>query len=96
VRPHRALIFLLAWGVVVIAFVIVGPFVTRFYAVAGLVMLAASVAAIALDPRNRRRARSLEGCCANCGYDLRGTRGTCPECGKLIPPGTPVHRLPAK
>ena len=90
------LITLLAWAIAVIAFMILGPFVTRFWAVLGFVMFAASVAAVVLDPRNRQRARSLEGCCVNCGYDLRGTRGTCPECGKLVPPGTPVHRLPGK
>ena len=87
---------MLSWAIVGIAFMILGPYVTRFWAVVGVVMFGASVAALVLDPRNRRRARSLEGCCVHCGYDLRGTRGICPECGKLVPPGTPVHQLPEK
>jgi len=35
-----------------------------------------------------RRQRARDGCCAESGYCLRGSRGRCPECGKLIPPGT--------
>jgi hypothetical protein len=29
----------------------------------------------------RGRARRRRGACAQCGYDLKGTGGTCPECG---------------
>jgi hypothetical protein len=29
----------------------------------------------------RRRCRERTGCCLACGYDLRASRNTCPECG---------------
>ena len=37
---------------------------------------------------DRRRARDLwqrRGRCTGCGYDLRASRGECPECGRPIP-----------
>lgn len=30
---------------------------------------------------NRRRTRKKLGLCVQCGYDLRGSKGRCPECG---------------
>ncbi len=36
--------------------------------------------ALSLLPWYRRRVRRLEGMCSNCGYDLRGSAGHCPEC----------------
>ncbi len=44
-------------------------------------LLLATAAAWRLDAIARRRARA--GCCAKCGYDLRGLRDgvVCPECG---------------
>jgi hypothetical protein len=34
-------------------------------------------------PRRRRRDRRRQGLCEACGYDLRGSHGKCPECGKM-------------
>lgn len=34
----------------------------------------------------RRRSRASRGLCAGCSYDLRGSAGRCPECGRPIPP----------
>jgi hypothetical protein len=49
-------------------------------------LLLATGAAWRLDALARRRARA--GCCAKCGYDLRGLRdgAVCPECGGPAPP----------
>ena len=33
----------------------------------------------------RRRIRERTGCCRQCGYDLRGSPGRCPECGNEEP-----------
>jgi hypothetical protein len=65
----------------------------RRVAVKGGYLLAASVPHWALLPplavlpaaagvaERRRRRRRAGGLCARCGYDLRATPGTCPECG---------------
>ena len=49
-----------------------------------LLTLAATTSAllIFLCIRSLRRAR--RGFCLSCGYDLRGSTGTCPECGAEI------------
>ena len=46
-------------------------------------LLAATLLLAARDPWHqwRRRRRAKQGRCVNCGYDLRGTSGMCPECG---------------
>jgi hypothetical protein len=41
-----------------------------------------SLPALLLIPRFRRL---REGFCFNCGYDLRGSKDRCPECGEMVP-----------
>jgi hypothetical protein len=45
------------------------------------------VAGRELGRRWRRRARVAAGRCVACGYDLRGTPGRCPECGREVGAG---------
>ncbi len=40
--------------------------------------------AYALLPYHRRRKRKKLGLCLQCGYDLRGSSGRCPECGEAF------------
>jgi len=47
-----------------------------------LLLLVGLVAAIWAGWRNVRKD---EGVCERCGYDLRASRGRCPECGEPIP-----------
>ncbi len=40
------------------------------------------LASIYCVPLHRRRKRQKLGLCLKCGYDLRGSKGRCPECGQ--------------
>ncbi len=40
---------------------------------------------VVLLRREQRRRRLAAGLCAQCGYDLRESRGSCPECGSAVP-----------
>ena len=44
-------------------------------------LLFAALSYMLIVPVHRRRKRKKLGLCLECGYDLRGSKGTCPECG---------------
>ena len=46
-----------------------------------LVMVAGALPGVAIAGRVRAEARRGRGLCVACGYDLRASSGTCPECG---------------
>jgi hypothetical protein len=43
-----------------------------------------------LNRQRVRRRRAALGLCASCGYDLRASAGTCPECGAAATRAVPV------
>ena len=46
--------------------------------------------------RHERWSRTQEGCCSQCGYNLRGhVSGACPECGRDIETPLPPEQAPA-
>ncbi len=54
----------------------------RFYVPLYLpVLFLGAWAAFLLHPVHRRRKRRKLGLCVKCGYDLRGSKDRCPECG---------------
>lgn len=58
------------------------------YAISAPIWLPVSLFAVLLiwstAPGRRRRKRRNRGQCAECGYDVRGAEGRCPECGTAI------------
>src|SRR5688500_10428361 len=66
----------------VIARVYVLALVGALVAVAGMAMHG-----MAAHRERRRRKRFFAGRCVDCGYDLRGSRGQCPECGRRFKTG---------
>jgi hypothetical protein len=51
-------------------------------------VLAARRLRMKIVARHRRKC----GLCGVCGYDLRGSKDVCPECGAIMPPAPSVHR----
>jgi hypothetical protein len=56
-------------------------FMPFWYASVGLALPSAVGRGRWLARRHRRTRRRSRGLCINCGYDLHGTAGRCPECG---------------
>lgn len=69
-----------AYGVVARAYVL--ALVGALVGVAGL-----GLHAMRARRERRRRKRFFAGRCVDCGYDLRGLRGQCPECGRRFKTG---------
>ncbi|MEE8477142.1 MAG: hypothetical protein V3S19_02170, partial [Gemmatimonadales bacterium] len=47
-------------------------------------VLLAAIPTVILWHRDRRTVKA--GCCLTCGYDLRASKKTCPECGAAVLP----------
>ena len=75
--------------------VTVAPLWLDLALIGGLVLLAATIAAM-LWRRRRRHARGIrEGLCVRCNYPLQGVNGNvCPKCGHLFDPQR-IQTLPS-
>jgi predicted amidophosphoribosyltransferase len=66
-------------------------FKDRHWVVASCFLLLAVAKALTYPAASRRRireiraARAAKGLCPNCGYDLRASHNSCPECGECMP-----------
>lgn len=49
----------------------------------------AAVPGVQVLSRRRRKRKPAAGLCGGCGYDLRSSKGRCPECGTAIPDSRP-------
>lgn len=58
-----------------------------YWALLAAISIPALLPALMILQFLRRRQRIREGCCLNCGYDLRATPDCCPECGTVPSPG---------
>ena len=81
----------------VYAAIVVGVGIVRPTAAVILSLFAPLGVALLIYFRNpgKRQQRLRNGECVHCGYQLRESKGRCPECGRLIPPGTRTKRSDA-
>lgn len=79
-------------SVIQIGMVAIAVGITALYSI---VAIRHCVLAMRWLPRHERWSRKQEGCCLDCGYNLKGnTSGICPECGKEIPCANPKDTVP--
>src|SRR5687768_510293 len=71
-----------------------GALVIRSLGVPYWFLCACAAMTLFVSWRRRRGARRRPRTCARCGYDLRGSRERCPECGTAIPDGSGSDNVP--